>query len=186
MIKRLVSSIGLKHLWNYKINKVLICLNLLLGGLAVGGVFVHRRLSVPATPAPLPAEVQKAELPQPSLVEKFVGQIEKNMTLSDILSAHDFPRQLVQELVAVTRPIYNLKKLIVGNRFELERLSNGTLTQFWYEVDLNKNLKVYLTQEGYKAELEPIKYETRSELVSGTIQNSLFHTLNELNERDQL
>jgi len=186
MIKRIISTIGLGNYWNYKKKKGLLCANLLLGSLALAGVLVHRRLTAPVTPALLPAEVKKAEPPQPSPVEKFAGQIEKNMTLSDILSAHDFPQQLVQELVVVSKPIYNLKKLIVGNKFELERLADGTLTQFCYEVDLNKNLKVYLTEEGYKAELEPIKYETRSEFVSGTIQNSLFHTLSELNERDQL
>jgi murein DD-endopeptidase MepM/ murein hydrolase activator NlpD len=188
MIKRIFSSIGLKNSWNYKKNKKLLGINLLSGGLAFSGVLIHHRLNAPVTPATLPMEVQKAEPPlqKPSLVERFAGQIERNMTFSDVLSAYKFPRQLVQELVVITKPIYNLQKLIVGNKFELERLSDGTLRQFRYEVDLDKNLKVYLTEEGYKAELEPTEYETRSEFVSGAIQNSLFYTLNELNERDQL
>src|SRR5262249_20076942 len=52
--------------------------------------------------------------------------------------------------------------------------------------DPEKNLKVYLTQEGYRAALEPIGLETRLQLVAGTIQTSLFRTINELNEGDQL
>ncbi len=121
-----------------------------------------------------------------SLVERFTGQIERNMTLSDVLSSYDLPSELMQQLVATTKPIYDLKKLLVGNRFELERLPDGTLKQFLYEVDLDKNLKVYLTDEGYKAALEPIQYQTRVALLAGTIQNSLFQTIAELKERDQL
>jgi murein DD-endopeptidase MepM/ murein hydrolase activator NlpD len=108
------------------------------------------------------------------------------MTLSDVLSTHDFPEELMDQLVVTTKPIYNLKKLLVGNWFELERLPDGTLNQFLYEIDVDKNLKVYLTNEGYKAAFEPVQYETHVELIAGTIQSSLFHTINELHERDQL
>jgi murein DD-endopeptidase MepM/ murein hydrolase activator NlpD len=121
-----------------------------------------------------------------SLVERFTGQIKRNMTLSDVLSAYDLPEGLMDQLVVATKPIYNLKRLLVGNWFELERLPDGTLKQFLYEIDLDKNLKVYLTDEGYKAALEPIQYQTHLELVAGTIRSSLFRTINELNERDQL
>lgn len=187
MIKRLFSNISLKNKWDYKKRQNLLVINLLLVSLALGAILIHHRLS-PVDPATVPGEVQKPEPPasKPSLVERFAGQIKRNMTLSDILSSYDFRQQLVQELLVVTKPIYNLKKLIIGNKYELERLSNGSLAQFRYEVDLDKNLRVYLTEEGYKAELEPIKYETHSEFVSGTIQYSLFYTLNEMNERDQL
>jgi murein DD-endopeptidase MepM/ murein hydrolase activator NlpD len=121
-----------------------------------------------------------------SLAERFTGQIKRNMTLSDVLSAYDFPDGLIDQLVVTTKPVYDLKKLLVGNWFELERLPDGTLNQFLYEIDRDKNLKVYLTEEGYKAAFEPVQYETRLETVSGTIQSSLFRTINELHERDQL
>lgn len=133
-----------------------------------------------ATPAAQAATLRN------SLVERFKGQIKRNMTLSDVLSNHDLPEELMDQLVVTTKPIYNLKKLLVGNWFELERLPDGTLKQFLYEIDLDKNLKVYLTDEGYKAALEPIQYQTRLELVAGTIQTSLFRTISDLNERDQL
>src|SRR5262245_35191122 len=120
------------------------------------------------------------------LAERFTGQIKRNMTLSDVLSTYDFPDELIDQLVVTTKPIYNLKRLLVGNWFELERLPDGTLNQFLYEIDAEKNLKIYLTDEGYKAAFEPVQYETRLELVAGTIETSLFRTINELHERDQL
>jgi len=108
------------------------------------------------------------------------------MTLSDVLSTYDLPGELMEQLVVATKPVYNLKKLLVGNWFELERLPDGTLKQFRYEIDPEKNLKVYLTNDGYRAALESVQYETHLELIAGTIQTSLFRTINDLHERDQL
>lgn len=121
-----------------------------------------------------------------TLIEKFEGQIKKNMTLADVLSACNLPQEMAFQLVTVAKPIYNLKKLIVGNRFELEKLPDGTLKMFSYAVDLDKYVEVSLTEQGYKAEMKPFEYETRQELISGTIQTSLFQTLSEMNEGDQL
>ena len=77
------------------------------------------------------------------------------MTLGDVLTAYNLPQEMVQQLVAVTKPIYNLKKLIVGNRFELEKLPDGTLKMFPYAVDLEKYVEFSLTDQGYKAEMNP-------------------------------
>ena len=51
---------------------------------------------------------------------------------------YDLPEELMDQLVVTTKPIYNLKKLLVGNWFELERLPDGTLKQFLYEIDLTR------------------------------------------------
>jgi murein DD-endopeptidase MepM/ murein hydrolase activator NlpD len=60
------------------------------------------------------------------------------------------------------------------------------LNQFLYEIDMDKYLQVDLTEEGYKAALHTIPYEIKNSFVEGTIQSSLFHTINQLNEGDQL
>jgi murein DD-endopeptidase MepM/ murein hydrolase activator NlpD len=125
-------------------------------------------------------------LPAKTLIERFEGHIKKNMTLGDVLTAYNLPQEMVQQLVAVTKPIYNLKKLIVGNRFELEKLPDGTLKMFTYAVDLEKYVEVSLTDQGYKAEMKPFEYDARRELIAGTIRSSLFQTLNEMNEDDDL
>jgi murein DD-endopeptidase MepM/ murein hydrolase activator NlpD len=163
-------------------------INLFLALIALYASWMHHRSgSAVSTP-----RNQRSTLAAPvpdlsdSLVERFAGQIERNMTLSDVLSSYDLPHELMEQLVVSTKPIYDLKKLLVGNRFELERLPDGTLKQFLYEIGPDKNLKVYLTDEGYKAALEPIQYQTRVALIAGTIQNSLFQTITELKERDQL
>jgi murein DD-endopeptidase MepM/ murein hydrolase activator NlpD len=174
--------------WNHRERKPVFWINVFLALIALYASWIHYRSSSTvstrsqekATPATQAATLRS------SLVERFKGQIKRNMTLSDVLSTYDLPEELMDQLVVSTKPIYNLKKLLVGNWFELERLPDGTLKQFLYEIDRDKNLKVYLTDEGYKAALEPIQYQTRLELVAGTIQTSLFRTISDLNERDQL
>jgi len=108
------------------------------------------------------------------------------MTLTEMLSAYGFPQGLSLQLLMAARPTYNLSKLVAGKRFEMEKLSDGTLKHFRYEVSLDKYLNVALTEGGYKAELRPVNRETRTEFVSGRITSSLFHATSALHEGDQL
>jgi murein DD-endopeptidase MepM/ murein hydrolase activator NlpD len=186
VFKKLFSFLRLKDSWNYRNHRWVLFTNIACVLLAFSGAVSHYRFRTVELP-PVQARVElPASLPSQTLIERFEGQIKKNMTLSDVLTAYNLPQEMVQQLVAVTRPIYNLKKLIVGNRFELEKLPNGTLKMFSYAVDLDKYVEVSLTDEGYKAEMKPFEYDTRRELIAGTIHGSLFQTLSEMNEGDDL
>ena len=186
MFKRLFSSLRLKNSWNYKNHRWVLFINIACALLAFSGAVSHFRSRVNEIPLTKTAVVLPAPVPSHSLIERFEGHIKKNMTLGDVLTAYDLPQEMVQQLVAVTKPIYNLKKLIVGNRFELEKLPDGTLKMFSYAVDLDKYVEVSLTDQGYKAEMKPFEYAARRELIAGTIRSSLFQTLNEMNEGDEL
>lgn len=186
MFKKLFSSLRLRNSWNYRSHRWVLFINVACALLALSGAISHYGSRIPETPQPKVAAVAPTPLPAQSLIERFEGHIKKNMTLGDVLTMYNLPQEMVQQLVAVTKPIYNLKKLIVGNRFELEKLPDGTLKMFSYAVDLDKYVEVSLTNEGYKAEMKPFEYETRRDLIAGTIRSSLFQTLNEMNEGDEL
>ncbi|HET6961515.1 MAG TPA: peptidoglycan DD-metalloendopeptidase family protein [Terriglobia bacterium] len=186
MFKKLFSSLRLKNSWNYKNHRWVLFINIACALLAFSGAVSHFRSRVNEIPLTKTAVVLPAPVPSHSLIERFEGHIKKNMTLGDVLTAYDLPQEMVQQLVAVTKPIYNLKKLIVGNRFELEKLPDGTLKMFSYAVNLDKYVEVSLTDQGYKAEMKPFEYAARRELIAGTIRSSLFQTLNEMNEGDEL
>jgi murein DD-endopeptidase MepM/ murein hydrolase activator NlpD len=187
MWKRIVSRLGLKNSWNYKENKPLVITNVILVGMALFA-------SLPKYLSPNSEDVipfpKAPSIQQPpaatSLVVKIEGQIKKNMTFSDVLASYEFPQELIHQLIVTTKPIYNLRKLIPGNHFELEKLADGTLQVFRYDVDLDKYLNVYRTEEGYKAELRPFQYQTQVSYIEGSIHGSLFHSINELDEKDQL
>jgi murein DD-endopeptidase MepM/ murein hydrolase activator NlpD len=187
MIKRFFSKLGLKKNWNYKENKPLVTVNIILALIALFAFLGRTHSPAPTPSATAGGQTTKAAPPAPqTLAERIKGQIEKNMTLSDLLSMYDCPKELINQLVSSARPIYNLRKLIVGNKFELEIFPDGRLKQFLYEINMDKYLQVDLTNNGYTAAVRPILYETRLEYVQGSIQTSLFQTINQLNEGDQV
>ncbi len=188
MFKKFFSWLKLRDSWNYRKNRWVLFINSGCVALALFGAGSHYWSHVSSPDVALPSALVPAPPPPAplTLIERFEGQIKKNMTLADVLSTCNRPQEMAFQLVNVAKPIYNLKKLIVGNGFELEKLPDGTLRMFSYAVDLNQYVEVSLTAQGYKAEMKPFQYETREELISGTIRNSLFHTLNEMNEGDDL
>jgi murein DD-endopeptidase MepM/ murein hydrolase activator NlpD len=187
VFKKLFTSLRLRNSWTYRNHRWVLFINVACALLALSGVISHYG-SRSSDVAPMSQQTVAVPNPLPpqTLIERFEGHIKKNMTLGDVLTAYNLPQEMVQQLVAVTKPIYNLKKLIVGNRFELEKLPDGTLKMFSYAVDLDKYVEVSLTDQGYKAEMKPFEYDTRRELIAGTIRSSLFQTLNEMNESDEL
>ena len=186
MFKKLFSSLRLRNSWNYRNHRWVLFVNVACALFDLSVSISHYGSRINEDPLPKVAVVLPAPVPSHSLIERFEGHIKKNMTLSDVLTAYNLPQEMVQQLVVVTKPIYNLKKLIVGNRFELEKLPDGTLKMFSYAVDLEKYVEVSLTEQGYKAEMKPFEYSARRELIAGTIRSSLFQTLNEMNEDDEL
>ncbi len=140
------------------------------------------------SPQPPSQQSEKALPPTPLLPEPEIleGHIAKNMTLSDLLTSNGFAHKTIHRLATACRPVYNLAKLKIGNRFELERLPDGTLNKFRYDVDLDKYLQVVRTAEGFQAQLHAFEYERRVLPVVGRIESSLFRTISELQEADQL
>lgn len=137
----------------------------------------------PAGQENAPAPVLPPPPPQPERIE---GKVPRNATFSQLLSSHGFSPETVHQVVGASRPVYNLARLRAGNPFELERLADGRLNGFRYQVDSHKYLKVVRTEDIYRARLVPIEYEERVVPVAGTIESSLFGTLSGLQEKDQL
>lgn len=134
------------------------------------------RLTAPAPNLPPPP-------PQGELIE---GKIPRNSTFGNLLRAHGFSPETVFQVVRASRSIHNLAKLRAGNPFALERLPDGRLNGFRYQVDAYKVLKVDRTRDDFRAQLVPIDYEKRVLPVVGTIESSLFRTLSDSQEKDQL
>lgn len=132
---------------------------------------------LPPAPAPPPTPTQ------PKLIE---GEVARNATFGQLMRARGFSPQTVYRVVRASRPVYNLARLRAGNRFELERLADGSLKGFRYQVDSDKYLKVDRTEDDFRAQLIAIEYENRVLPVAGTIESSLFGTLSDLQEKDQL
>ena len=140
----------------------------------------HR--SPPAQDLP-PAPDHPPTPTQPRVIE---GKVARNATFGQLMRARGFSPETVYRVVRASRPVYNLARLRAGNRFELEQLADGSLNGFRYQVDSYKYLKVDRTEDDCRAQLIAIEYDNRVLPVVGTIESSLFGTLSDLQEKDQL
>ena len=177
-IKRLIKS---RHKSNY-----------VIGGLACGIIIyvsmsINRESNLPIGPS-LPEKRDSIRQPDQNLERMTIiqGQITKNLTLSEIFSSFGLSHEVTYQVVKASKPIYNLRKLKVGNRFELEMDINGNLTIFRYHLDSDNFLEVLHGDKGYEALLQPFDYAKIEHPVFGTIKSSLFLAINRLGEKDQL
>lgn len=188
MWKRLFHSFKLKNSWNYRENKTLLFINLAMVSLALwGGISQFVKSGQLHLSPQLSLDMKRIQsIPALTPVEKFEGIVQKHMNLNDVLTSYNLSPDMIQQLVSVTKPIYNIKSLIVGNHFEIEKLPDGTLKTFTYVVNPDQCVRVTLTREGYKAEMRPVDYETKTEVIAGSIKTSLFRALEDVCEGDQL
>lgn len=142
--------------------------------------------AVPTQPSAHRSPPVSDNLPTPPRLRVVEGKVPRNATFAQLMSSHGFTAETVYQLVRACRPVYNLARLRAGNRFELEWLEEGRLNSFRYQVDSYKYLKVDRSGDDYRAELIAIEYEKRELPVVGTIESSLFGTLSDLQEKDQL
>ena len=127
-----------------------------------------------------------SSMPQVQVLE---GTIAKNATLVSTLIASDVPSDLANEVAGLVRPVFDTRRIHVGNPFKIEKEMDGGLMSFEYKVDDEKILKVTKSpsgDSGFDARIETLDFETRSEVVDVEIQSSLFGALNKYPKGDLL
>jgi murein DD-endopeptidase MepM/ murein hydrolase activator NlpD len=126
----------------------------------------------------------------PSLPEfrEIVGTFEKRQTIAYALAKQGLSLALINQIIDCARPIYNLGKIKAGQSYWLSFTRDGYFRNFRYPVDDERYLTVYHdeAQDRLVPVMKNFAYETRVEPVSAVINNSLFSTILEIGERDQL
>ena len=126
----------------------------------------------------------------PSLPEfrEIVGTFEKRQTIEYALAKQGLSLALINQIIDCARPIYNLGKIKAGQSYWLSFTRDGYFRNFRYPVDDERYLTVYHdeAQDRLVPVMKNFAYETRVEPVSAVIHNSLFSTILEIGERDQL
>ncbi|HEY2930550.1 MAG TPA: peptidoglycan DD-metalloendopeptidase family protein [Acidobacteriota bacterium] len=150
------------------------------------GYWIHwqTRPALQAAPvSSLSGPATKTGIAVPTLVQ---GSLEEHTTLSDLLSRLGMNSAEVQALIADVRPSYDLGRVRAGNRYAAERGSSGELIFFRYEIDHDRYLTVHRQQDRFTASVENYQYEIRQEELGGSIEGSLFATLTNLGESEEL
>ena len=113
------------------------------------------------------------------------GVIARNDTLASALGGL-LPPAGVHRLVEAARPVYDLARISVGRPFRLALGADGLVAAFTYGIDELRTLRVVRRGNELEADLLTRSYETRTSVVAGRIESSLFEAIEAAGEEDQL
>ncbi len=113
------------------------------------------------------------------------GTVGRNDTLASALEGLLTPAW-IERLVAAARPAHDLARISVGRPFGVALGPDGLVRAFTYGIDELRTLRVVRRGEDLRADVLTRAYDTRTEVVAGTIATSLFGAIEAAGEQDQL
>jgi murein DD-endopeptidase MepM/ murein hydrolase activator NlpD len=123
--------------------------------------------SLPLPPMSVPT------LPKIEIVEGTIQRPTLVATLVDL----DVPANIAHEIAGLIQPVFDVRKIRLGNLFRLEKDTDGAPRFFEYKIDDERVLKVERDADSYAAKVETLEFETRQSVISAEITNSLFEAL---------
>ncbi len=134
----------------------------------------------PDIPAPV---VQAASLP----LNTIAGSFRRNANITDTLLGHGLKREQVLRMVRDSMPVHNLAKIVAGRPYWVDVSADGDeLRMFRYPLDEERYLTVYRQGDRYVPEIKRFPFETRVELVTGSVRDSLIAAVTVSGEQERL
>lgn len=142
-------------------------------------------LTLVLVPTPIPFWLDTAPPLRAEPLNVVRGTVSRATTLAATLSGRLSPAA-VHGLVEAAKPAYDLARVAVGRAYGLATTPSGDLRAFTYRIDDVRTLRVSREGETLHATVLTREYDTRTTLVSGTIDSSLFGAITDSGEEDQL
>ncbi len=117
------------------------------------------------------------EIPKEFRIERHEDIIPSRSTLQEVLFGFDFTPGQVHQLIQETREVYNLNRLVAGNRFAVERFGSGQFKSLEYHIDDEKFVQIDHIDGRFFATEHVRQLETRVEEMHGRISDSLWNTI---------
>ncbi len=130
------------------------------------------------TPAPL--------TPAVSTFEEFTDKFRKNETITAALMRHGLTRKQVLSMVEAARPVWPRTVVKAEADFEGNLYRNGDFHEFRYRLNADRYITIYREGDRFVPLVKKFDYETRTEAVSGVIEDSLSQAVIDAGEREQL
>ncbi len=111
------------------------------------------------------------EEPSPD-IRTVNGTVEKGDTASGILGPY-LPMKNVYNISKKSRKVFPLNRIKSGHTYRIT-IEDGEFVSFEYEIDGKEKLVVSREKRNFSIKREPIEYEHDLEVISGTIESSLF------------
>lgn len=117
-------------------------------------------------------------------ITRIVREIQRGDTPTSLLTEH-LDIKDIYSLCSASEKVYSLEQLRAGQPLAM-LLEGEKLVGLEYEIDANERLVVDLQGESPKIRKEPIPYEVRQETIAGTIDGSLWNSMQALGENPAL
>lgn len=140
----------------------------------------------PAVPASGASRLEVASESSRPREMQIAGMFRPNQTITDVLTGHGVSRDLAFQLVDAARPVYNLARIVASRPYWISLTPEGDFRSFRYKVDEENLLRVDRDGALLIPSKEKIPFETRVEVVSGTISDSLFVAVTSAGEHERL
>ena len=143
-----------------------------------------------AAPASLAAPPPAAESPpEPTsdpLEQVIEGVIRRGQTFTQALSAEGLSRRLAHQLAHALQSHLNFRRIPPGTTFQATLDDGGDLLRFLYQASPLLSYEVIPEDTGFRVAKHKVPIERRVGKVAGTIESSLFESMDALGKRPEL
>jgi murein DD-endopeptidase MepM/ murein hydrolase activator NlpD len=136
-------------------------------------------------PKPVPVQAAPAAPAPPRVVTQSVS-IERGDTLETLLEGAGMDEAERVAMISAARSVFNVRKLRAGSSLNLTRVDGGDVKSLDYIIDPDHELRVARAAEGFEAAVVAIPGEIRVVPACGTMQDSLFDSMERAGERAEL
>jgi murein DD-endopeptidase MepM/ murein hydrolase activator NlpD len=127
--------------------------------------------------------IQKPSLPDIPR-EILQGEIAQGDTLTALLGNYFTPQE-IHQLGEMSKPIFPLSRICAGQPYKI-CLVGGEFERFEYDIDKEEQLFIFRNPDGFLIEKKEIPYAIESQLITGTIETSLFEAVTAAGEDEVL
>ena len=133
-------------------------------GLVVGAL----TLSACARPEPVRQSRARGDVRLPIETETIEALIPRHATLDSLLRAHQLSEQLVGDVVAAARGVFDPRQMRAGRPYRLVFTIDGLLREFIYEIDTDRFLRVASAGTDRPADLDAaiLPFEKETEIAA--------------------
>jgi murein DD-endopeptidase MepM/ murein hydrolase activator NlpD len=124
----------------------------------------------------------------PEAARQVDGIFKQNQTIMEVLMEQGLSGFLVQRIIDCARPDYNLAMVKADYPYHIRFDSDDRFLDFQYPVDSDRYLTVSYEygKDSIASVIKPFPYEIRMEEASAVIESSLFQSIMDSGEKDQL
>ena len=109
--------------------------------------------------------------------------VKKGETLSQIFSKHDLQPEEIMPIRNASLTVHPVRLLHPGNPYKLEVEEDGRVSSLRYWIDDDSLLDIRKGKNGFHARREPIRYQIRTLVLEGNIEDNLVNSMGVDRER---